>query len=157
MERTHLRCLDTKVLQNSVEDLWFPHFLRAQVQIAEERRSQTGSTPTVLAAGGIVCGRGLAAALALGCDGAVFGTRLWASEEALGQESFKAALTRAGPDDVARTTVFDAVQNTYRKAPWPRPYDSSGALLNSHGSTWSAAEGAEVLHPSGEVLGFRTL
>lgn len=37
----------------------------------------------LLAAGGIVDARGLAACLAAGADGAVLGTRLWASEEAL--------------------------------------------------------------------------
>ena len=46
----------------------------------------------MLAAGGIADGRGLAAALALGCDGAVVGTRLWASDEAMGKPSIKAAL-----------------------------------------------------------------
>ncbi len=40
-------------------------------------------TTLVLAAGGIADGRGLAAALMLGADGAVVGTRFWASEEAL--------------------------------------------------------------------------
>ncbi len=41
------------------------------------------STP-VLAAGGIADGRGLAAALMLGAQGALMGTRFYASEEALG-------------------------------------------------------------------------
>ena len=104
--------------------------------VAQRDISAATKVPTVLAAGGIVCGRGLAAALALGCDGAVFGTRLWASKEAMGHESFKQALTRAGPDDVARTVVFDQVQNTYRKFPWPRPFDSSGALLNDLAVQW---------------------
>ena len=62
----------------------------------------------MLAAGGIADGRGLAAALALGCDGAVVGTRLWASDEAMGKPSIKAALAdpaatvdAVGPDEGA--------------------------------------------------------
>eukprot|EP00322_Chrysochromulina_rotalis_P028949 CAMPEP_0115840320 /NCGR_PEP_ID=MMETSP0287-20121206/6709_1 /TAXON_ID=412157 /ORGANISM="Chrysochromulina rotalis, Strain UIO044" /LENGTH=327 /DNA_ID=CAMNT_0003293925 /DNA_START=174 /DNA_END=1157 /DNA_ORIENTATION=- len=108
--------------------------LAAQVVRLAEQAST--ARPIVLAAGGIVDGRGLAAALALGCDGAIFGTRLWASTESLGHRSFKHALTTASPDDVARTTVFDQVQNTYRGAPWPQPFDSSGALLNETAKKW---------------------
>ena len=81
-------------------------------------------TPVVLAAGGIADGHCLASCLALGCDGAVVGTRFWASEEALGYRAIKAALvggTGSGSrgtscDDVVRTTVFDALQNSYRFA-----------------------------------------
>jgi nitronate monooxygenase len=43
------------------------------------------------AAGGIADGRGLAAALALGADGVVVGTRFWAAEEALVHENVQAA------------------------------------------------------------------
>ena len=56
----------------------------------------------VLAAGGIVDGAGAAAALCLGCDGAVLGTRLWATHQALGSERKKAELPRADCDDVMR-------------------------------------------------------
>lgn len=91
----------------------------------------------VLAAGGIVDGRGVAAALALGCDGAVLGTRLWASKEALGSETFKDRLVVASSCDAAiRTTVFDHIQNVYFETPWPEPYDSLGALRNTTSETW---------------------
>lgn len=46
----------------------------------------------VLAAGGVVSGRGLLAALALGCDGVVMGTRYCATYEALGSDDHKAKL-----------------------------------------------------------------
>ena len=57
-------------------------------------------------------GRGLAAALSLGCDGAVLGTRLWASEEAMGDGSGvkREALLKAEADDVVRTETFDVLQ-----------------------------------------------
>lgn len=85
----------------------------------------------VVAAGGIVDGRGLVAALALGCDGVSLGTRLWASKEAMGPDTLKQALVEASsPDDVVRSVVFDAIANTYSATPWPKPFDSSGTLRN---------------------------
>ena len=46
----------------------------------------------VLAAGGIADGRGLAAALALGADGALLGTRFLASDESPLHPNFKQAI-----------------------------------------------------------------
>ena len=48
--------------------------------LVPEVRDAIGDLP-MLAAGGISDGRGLAAAIALGADGAVFGTRFLASHE----------------------------------------------------------------------------
>ena len=78
----------------------------------------------VLAAGGITDGRGLAAALSLGCDGIVLGTRLWATKEALGD-----ALLRAEGDDVVRTRTFDAIQNGERERERERERDSVFVIL----------------------------
>lgn len=61
----------------------------------------------VLAAGGITDGRGLAAALALGADGAYLGTRFVASEEALSHPDYRALLRDADETDTARTDCFD--------------------------------------------------
>jgi len=96
----------------------------------------------VLAAGGIVDGRGLAAALALGCDGAVLGTRLWASKEAKGETSDKEQLASCtiGPDQVIRTKVMDSYQNTYSSTPWPYPFDSSGVIYNETIRKWDGKE-----------------
>ena len=55
----------------------------------------------LLAAGGIADGRALAASLALGADGVLIGTRLWASEEALVQPRQR-ALDVAARHDVQR-------------------------------------------------------
>jgi nitronate monooxygenase len=91
----------------------------------------------ILAAGGIVNGAGLAAALALGCDGVVVGTRLWASQEALGHDSFKQRLVEASScDDVVRTTVMDQIQNAYVTTPWPEPYHSMSVVRNSLTEKW---------------------
>ena len=92
----------------------------------------------VLAAGGIVDGRGLAAALALGCDGAVLGTRLWASNEARGGADCKQRLADAdvGPDQISRNEIFDFLQNSVSSNPWPKPYDSSGMIRNEIIDKW---------------------
>ena len=106
------------------------------VRLAQERKRRV----PVLAAGGIVDGRGLVAALSLGADGAVLGTRLWASEEALGSSAYKDALASAGScDDVVRTRAFDVICNSHRQTKWPYPYDSSGTLRNHTTETWDTS------------------
>lgn len=77
-----------------------------------------GSVP-VLAAGGIADGRGVAAALALGAQGVVVGTRLVASREAVAHQEYKRRLVSADVGDVARTRIFgpewpDAPMNVLR-------------------------------------------
>jgi enoyl-[acyl-carrier protein] reductase II len=56
----------------------------------------------ILAAGGVADGRGLAAALVLGAQGANIGTRFLASEEASADESWKRAILGAESEDVIR-------------------------------------------------------
>jgi len=64
-------------------------------------------TPTpVVAAGGIADGRGLAAALALGADGVVLGTRLIATTESDAHEIYKQKILAASEEDTVRTTLF---------------------------------------------------
>ena len=75
----------------------------------------------VLAAGGIADGRGLAAALMLGAQGALIGTRFYAATEALGHESAKERIVAAKGRDTQRTRVFDIV----RQHAWPQPLHRS--------------------------------
>ena len=77
------------------------------------------------AAGGIADGRGLAAALMLGADGVVVGTRFWASHEALVHPNLHAAALAAGGDDTVRQSVLDIV----RERAWPARY--TGRVLNN--------------------------
>lgn len=93
-----------------------------------------GDTP-VLAAGGIADGRGLAAALMLGAQGVLMGTRFYASEEALGSSQAKQHICDARGDETARTTVFDIV----RGYSWPGPY-TGRALHNDFMSRWHGRE-----------------
>ncbi len=65
----------------------------------------------VLAAGGIADGRGLAAALMLGAQGANIGTRFYASAESLIPHFMREPLLGAGTDDTVWTRVFDVVGN----------------------------------------------
>jgi NAD(P)H-dependent flavin oxidoreductase YrpB (nitropropane dioxygenase family) len=75
----------------------------------------------VLAAGGIADGRGLAAALCLGADGVVMGTRFLATPEANAHPVYKAKLIAASEEDTVRTVLFghgwpDAPHRTLRTA-----------------------------------------
>jgi enoyl-[acyl-carrier protein] reductase II len=64
-------------------------------------------SPTlVLAAGGIADARGLAAALCLGADVVVMGTRFVATREANAHPVYKARLVAASEEDTVRTILF---------------------------------------------------
>lgn len=71
-----------------------------------EVRDAIGDLPMV-AAGGFADGRGLAAALALGADGAVFGTRFLASNEAATHPAYRERIIEANARDTFHTTLFD--------------------------------------------------
>jgi nitronate monooxygenase len=74
----------------------------------------------VVAAGGVADGRGLAAALALGADGVLVGTRLWASAEALVTPQAQRRGIEAVGDQTLRTTMYDIV----RQRDWPAEYNA---------------------------------
>ncbi len=65
-----------------------------------------GERAPVVAAGGIVDGRGLAAALALGADGVWIGTRFIATPEARGVRGYKETLLRSHEDDTVVTRAY---------------------------------------------------
>jgi nitronate monooxygenase len=87
------------------------------------------------AAGGIADGRGLAAALMLGADGVVIGSRFWASSEARVPASLHAAALAATGDDTIRQSVLDIV----RKRPWPSRY-TGRVLKNEMIGDWYGRE-----------------
>ena len=103
----------------------------------------------VIAAGGIADGRGLAAALMLGADGVLMGTRFLASVEAATTSAAKQRVVAAGGDDTIRSTLFDIV----RRKEWPAPY-TGRALQNEFTRRWRGRE-AELMHNlAGEELAF---
>ncbi|KAA0081823.1 nitronate monooxygenase [Mycolicibacterium sp. P9-64] len=91
----------------------------------------------LLAAGGIGNGRGLAAALALGADGALVGTRFWAAEEAAISPSAQQRGLQASGDETLRQSAFDIT----RQKPWPSPY-TGRVLSNDFLAQWHGNEAA---------------
>ncbi len=89
----------------------------------------------VVAAGGIADGRGLAAALMLGAQGALIGTRFYASVEALGADEAKRRIVAARGTDTLRTRVFDIV----RRLRWPET-NTGRALRNPFADRWQGRE-----------------
>jgi nitronate monooxygenase len=89
----------------------------------------------LIAAGGIADGRGLAAALMLGADGVLVGTRFWASAEALTPKSHTDKAIGASGDETIRTKALDAL----RGVPWPREY-SFRILQNKLTEEWADRE-----------------
>lgn len=73
----------------------------------------------LVAAGGIADGRGLAAALMLGADGVLAGTRFWASREAMVHARHHAAAIAATGDQTVRSSLPDIA----RQLDWPKPFD----------------------------------
>src|SRR5271157_433745 len=72
-----------------------------------EVRDAIGKNIPMLAAGGFADGRGLVAAIALGADGAVFGTRFLASDEAAAHPLYKKKVSQAHAEDTFHTTLYD--------------------------------------------------
>jgi nitronate monooxygenase len=102
-----------------------------------------------LAAGGIVDGRGLAAALMLGAQGALMGTRFYAATEALGHQRAKESIVAAKGGDTRRTRVFDMV----REHAWPEPY-TGRAIRNPFMERWNGREDDLIAALNEEIPGF---
>lgn len=98
----------------------------------------------LLAAGGIADGRGLAAAMMLGADGALIGSRLWASEESLAPPAAIERAVGADGDGSARSVIFDIL----REKDWPTEFDFR-ALRNRIHREWEGR--LDELHTSPEA------
>ncbi len=85
----------------------------------------------LVAAGGIADGRGLAAALMLGADGVLVGSRFWASEEAIVHPAMLQAALDATGDDTIRSSVMDIA----RHLKWPERY-TARVLKNAFTERW---------------------
>ena len=108
--------------------------------------SRNAPETLVLAAGGIADGRGLAAALALGADGVLVGTRFYAAAESLAPDAVKRRITDIGGDDTLRTSVFDIV----REKDWPKPFTIRGAR-NALTAEWQGREAELAAEGKGAV------
>jgi nitronate monooxygenase len=103
-------------------------------EIADHLASQAPDT-LLLAAGGIADGRGLAAALMLGADGVLVGTRFWATREALVAPGLQAAALEADGDATLRGHAPDVA----RGLDWPAGY-SIRVLHNAFMERWHGRE-----------------
>ncbi|MEV0948438.1 nitronate monooxygenase [Rhodococcus sp. NPDC049939] len=139
---------------NTVEDLRVVEAAGVDVVIAQggEAGGHTGKIATlpllqeildatelpVLAAGGIATGRGLAAVLAAGADGAMVGTALLASPETIGPDYARSRVIAARSTDTIYTSVFDRA----RSQPWPQRWGGR-ALTNEFTSRWHDSDAPE--------------
>ena len=98
--------------------------------------AQVSPGTLLVAAGGVADGRGLAAALMLGADGVLIGSRLVASFEAATPPGFLPAIAAADGDSTIKTTVIDIVRN-YQ---WPGEFRIR-ALRNRFVAAWHGREG----------------
>ena len=83
------------------------------------------------AAGGIADGRGLSAALMLGADGVVIGSRFWATHEALVHPNMHNRAVVATGDMTVRSSVMDIA----RHLEWPSRY-TARVLENKFTDRW---------------------
>ena len=84
----------------------------------------------LMAAGGIVEGRGAAACLALGADGVVLGTRFLASKEANIAKGYQDDVlrTKDGGTNTMRTNVYDTLRGNTN---WPTRFNARGITNQS--------------------------
>ncbi len=111
----------------------------------------------VLAAGGIADGRGLAAALALGAEGVLLGTRFLATEESPLHPNLKEAIVRSDGHDTDLTEIPDSASGRV----WPGAMARAarnGFIRKWAGREWDlrrnrreAAEEAMTARQSGDV------
>ncbi|KAF1987841.1 putative oxidoreductase [Aulographum hederae CBS 113979] len=87
--------------------------------------------PTLVAAGGIVEGRGAAAALTLGAAGVVMGTRFLCSPEANLADGYRKSVLDAsdGGVETVRTSVYDQLRGT---TGWPKEHNARGLINLSY-------------------------
>ena len=100
------------------------------LEVQDQMQAGGQQKPHLIAAGGIVDGRGTAAAMTLGANGVCLGTRFLASEEATIARGYQQDIIRASDGGVstARTKVYDQLRGT---TAWPKSYNARGILNQS--------------------------
>ena len=115
----------------------------------------------MVAAGGVADGRGLAAVLLLGADGAWMGTRFCATPEIDLDDASKARIVAAGVDDTVRTMAYDAllalpafgegVASRVLRTPFLAEWDGREAEITAERERLLAAANAAGLVDAGAV------
>ena len=105
--------------------------------------AENGLKTRLVAAGGITEGRSVAAALMLGAEGVVMGTRFLASEEAKLHPIWQKAIISAddGAESTVRSKLFDNL-----KGPniWPNAYDGRSIVMESYEAHVSGTDIEEI-------------
>jgi len=101
-----------------------------------------GSHVQILGAGGIVDGRGVAAALVLGANGVVMGSRFVVTVECPASENTKYVMisTKDGGQSTVKSSIFDDIRET---AIWPEVYDGRAIISDSYTDYLSGVKEAE--------------
>jgi enoyl-[acyl-carrier protein] reductase II len=124
----------------------------------------------VLAAGGIVDGRGVVAALALGAQGVIIGTRFIATPEATAAPAYREALVRAEQDQTIRTRCYSGKPLRSLRNPYILEHEADPTkikrfpeqlLISAQRDVmayWSHADPERTCMPAGQGVGaFRTI
>ncbi len=115
-----------------------------------DRLAEIAPDTILLGAGGVGDGRGLAALLMLGADGAVVGSRAWATRESLAHAGAQQAAITATGDETGRSGIFDIL----REKNWPQPYDFR-ALRNALHREWEGRESELRNSPAEAIKSYR--
>ena len=108
--------------------------IQSTITLVPQVVDAVGDIP-VVAAGDIGDGRGLAAALALGADGVMMGTRFLATREAPIPDGWKRAILDAQGGETVRSPIIDLAN----EAPWPEPA-AVRAIRNAFLERWLGRE-----------------
>jgi nitronate monooxygenase len=111
--------------------------------------AQRAPETLLVAAGGIADGRGLAAALMLGAEGVLMGSRFLFSSEVLLAPGLQAAMLEVDGDATVKTRSLDVV----RKYEWPREI-TGRALRNKFVTDWHDRD-AELAAPETQAREFK--
>lgn len=106
----------------------------------------------VVAAGSIVDGKGMAAALALGAEAVYVGTRFIASAESPADQAFKDMILRAAPEDIVYTPEVSGHHANFLKGSLERFRAQGGKRWKD---AWSAGQGSaliEDVRPCAEIV-----
>jgi NAD(P)H-dependent flavin oxidoreductase YrpB (nitropropane dioxygenase family) len=118
--------------------------LQSTFTIVPQVVDAVGDIP-VIAAGGIGDGRGLAAALALGAEAVLMGTRFMATREAPIPDAWKRAILDAAGED----TVSSRIPDLANQADWPEPA-TTRSIRNAFLERWLGRE-EEVIREAPEL------
>ena len=111
--------------------------------------AREGSSAVLVAAGGIADGRGMAAALMLGAEGVMLGSRLWATPECLIHPNHQAAALASDGDGTVRQISADIA----RGYAWPQAF-TGRVLRNDFVARWHGNEAAHHAIADAERPGY---